>query len=290
MPQHRDASYGGSRKMRFYAEHCGCWDKARQAVLRGLPLGLPFEQASFAAAAQSSPPHQVKAVGEAVAKFLAELSYPKARKRQASTVGKYRTLLTRLQAFCADRGLTSVAQISLEDLMDFRDSWPTAPRATGNNINRLRSFYKFCLRFKWVDENLAKKIDSPEGEDVQVEPWGPEQFDLVVRTAERFPLDRQQVATNEELVAFILVVRHTGLRISDAALLTQDRLLSDGTVRLRYGKEKEQKGRCQLGHYVAATRSVRTALSITAEAGQVFLLPRVKKSRDGYGPVATSDK
>jgi hypothetical protein len=34
-----------AQKMVFYAEHYGSWDKAKQAVLTGLPLGLPSESA-----------------------------------------------------------------------------------------------------------------------------------------------------------------------------------------------------------------------------------------------------
>jgi hypothetical protein len=188
-----------AEKMRFYAEHYGSWDKAKKAVLSGLPLALTFDQAgphpTGLALATPVASHETKRVDDAIAKFMAELCNPKARKREQSTIRKYKTLLTRLQTFCNERGLIELNQIRFEDLMDFRDSWPTGARATGNNINRLRSFYRFCLRFKWVDENLAKRMDCPEGEDVQAEPWEPEEFDAIIRNAEDFPLHSQQAAT-----------------------------------------------------------------------------------------------
>src|SRR6185312_6802569 len=73
-------------------------------------------------------------------------------------------------------------------------------------------------------------------------PWEPDEFELIVRTAESIVLNSQQAATNEELAVFILVMRHTGLRISDTCLLTKDRLLPDGIVRLRMEKKKSRKG------------------------------------------------
>jgi len=149
--------------------------------------------------------------------------------------------MNRLQAFCADRGIIYREQITLEELMDFRDSWPTGPRATINNINRLRRFYKFCGKFKWVDDNLAKKMDCPEGEEIQAEPWEPEEFNTIIEVAETISLDKQQAATNGELAVFILVMRHTGLRISDTSLLTPDRVLPDGVIRLRMEKKKKNK-------------------------------------------------
>lgn len=233
-----------AERMVFYAEHYGSWDEGQRAVLSGLPLGLPSERVHLSPGQSStqSASSESKPVPEAIAKFLIELGNPKAKRRQPATVSKYRTLLKRLETFCAERQIADINEITLEDLMDFRDSWPTGPRATANNINRLRSFYKFCLRFKWVEDNFPKKIDCPEGEDVQVQPWEPEEFDLIVRTAESIALNQQQAATNEELVAFVSVMRHTGLRISDASLLTQDRVLPDGTVRLRMEKKKNKKG------------------------------------------------
>jgi site-specific recombinase XerD len=233
-----------AEKMRFYAEHYGSWDKAKKAVLCGLPLTLTAEQSvnAWSSVIVAASNRQTKRVHEAIAKFMAELCNPKARKREASTIRKYKTVLGRLLSFCSDRGLLYVNQISLEDLMDFRDSWPTGARATANNINRLRSFYSFCLQLKWVEENLAKKMDCPEGGDVQAQPWEPEEFDAIVRTAEELPLNSQQAATNEELAALILVMRHTGLRISDTCLLTRDRVPADGVVRLRMEKKKNRKG------------------------------------------------
>ena len=235
-----------AQRMVFYAEHCGSWENAKEAVLSGLPLNPMTQQhGSVLVSAPmlvSNPGGQPKRLDEAVKKFLSELENPKAKRVQASTVSKYRTLMARLQRFFEQRGLTELNEIHLEELMDFRDSWPTGPRATINNINRLRKFYQFCLRFKWVEDNLARKLDYPAVEEVQAQPWEPNEFDLIAETAQRLTLDRQQAATNEELVVFILVMRHTGLRISDTCLLTADRVLPDGVIRLRMEKTKSRKG------------------------------------------------
>ena len=230
-------------KMRFYAEHCGSWEQAKKAVLAGLPLILSQQHSGLLPSDGVSSVHRErKIVDEAITKFLAELVNPKAKKLNQSTISRYRTVMNRLRAFCADRSLSRLDDITLEHLMDLRDSWPTGPRATTNDINRLRKFYKFCMKFRWVDENLAKRMDCPESDEVQAEPWEPEEFNLIVETAESIVLDAQQAATNEELTVFILVMRHTGLRISDTSLLTEDRVQRDGVVRLRMEKRKNKKG------------------------------------------------
>jgi site-specific recombinase XerD len=232
-----------AQRMIFYAEQCRSWKKAVEAVKAGFPLNVLSLQAHVQ---QGLAPAYLathsKRIDEAIKKFLQELENPKARKRCSSTISKYKTLMRRLAEFCAERGLTDLDQIHLEELMDFRDSWPTKERATINNINRLRKFYRFCLAFKWVEENLAKKLEYPEAEEIQAQPWEPEEFELILRTAESIQLDKQQAATNEELAVFILVMRHCGLRISDTCLLTKDRILPDGVVRLRMEKKKNKKG------------------------------------------------
>jgi site-specific recombinase XerD len=108
-------------------------------------------------------------------------------------------------------------------------------------VHRLRTFYRFCHELKWVDEHLAKKLAYPAMEDTQAQPWEPAQFELIVLTPETIILDKQQTASNEELVVFLLVMRHTGLRISDTCLLNIDRVLSNGIVRLRMEKKKNKK-------------------------------------------------
>jgi site-specific recombinase XerD len=231
-----------AQRMVFYAEQCGSWKRAVEAVKSGLPLSMGLLQASVQPAFSSASSPQQKRVDEAIKKFLHELENPKAKKRSSPTISKYKTVMRRLAEFCANRGITDLAQIHLEELMDFRDSWPTKERATINNINRLRKFYRFCLAFKWVEENLAKKLDYPEVDEIQAQPWEPEEFDLILRTAESIQLDKQQAATNEEIVVLILVMRYAGLRISDTCLLSNDRILPDGVVRLRMEKKKNKKG------------------------------------------------
>jgi integrase/recombinase XerD len=160
-------------------------------------------------------------VSSAIAAFLADAESRKGRGLSRPTLSKYRTLFDRCQTFCHERGLTAIADLTPEHLRAFRESWPTGPRATGNNIARLKAFFKFCLEAEWIQKNPAIAMRPPKHiRDTQKLPF-PEAEMESIRTAAR------KLALSSELETLILLMRQSGLRISDAAMLKADRLDGD---------------------------------------------------------------
>jgi integrase/recombinase XerD len=165
-------------------------------------------------------------VADAVNQFLIEAGSAKGRNLAESTYGKYKTLLKRLSAFCTQRGLVGIPDITLESLRLFRDSWPTGPRASANNVQRLRTFYRFCLANRWAEQNTALDLQYPKKiKPTQKLPFSDHEVDRIVQAAATMPLGAQQTATNSEIECFVLLMRYTGLRISDASFFTEDRLI-----------------------------------------------------------------
>lgn len=159
-------------------------------------------------------------IASAIAAFLTEAASDKGRELARPTLSKYNTLLNRLQAFCDQRKLSSLDDLSTEMLRAFRESWPTGPRATRNNLCRLRSFFRFCIENEWLTRNPALAIRGPKQiRDVQKLPFTEGEMDAILLAA------REQ--GDADLLALILLMRHTGLRISDAVLLTGDRIQKD---------------------------------------------------------------
>jgi integrase/recombinase XerD len=166
-----------------------------------------------------------KSVSEVVREFLKEAVSPKGRNLSVSTHSKYKTLLKRLEQFCGERGFQTLREIDLEVLRSFRNSWPTGSRATINNVQRLRTFYRFCLGNKWVDENIAADLQCPKKiKPTQKLPFTEEEFHRIMQAVATVDWDEQQTVTRSELECFILTMRYSGLRISDVALLRMDRI------------------------------------------------------------------
>jgi site-specific recombinase XerD len=166
-------------------------------------------------------PVTTRTVTDATAAFLEDAASAKGRQLALPTLGKYRTLLCRLDAFCRQRALNALESLTAEHLREFKETWPTGARATGNNISRLRAFFRFCIDNEWLSRNPALALRGPKHvRSTQKIPFTPAEMNAILAAAEK-------IDGSDDLLALIFVMRHTGLRISDAAFLKADRVCGD---------------------------------------------------------------
>lgn len=203
------------------------WEEARRLIVAAEQRGYWTNTASFggsAVARQTVSPSQQSVPG-AVDAFLIEAQSEKGRNLAPATFSKYKTILARLKQFCAERGIALLAEVSLTDLLAFKQSWLTGPRATVNNIQRLRSFFTFCVSVRWIEESPAKALTMPKGiRDTQKMPFSDDEMSRIINAAQSVLLHDRASITNLDVYAFVLTMRYTGLRISDCGLLKTSRL------------------------------------------------------------------
>lgn len=226
------------------------WEEARKTIVeaeqRGCWTGVA-DPTRHAAVAQSGAPN---AVTPAIDAFLAEIGSEKGRNLSKPTVSKYTTVLTNLKRFCADRGISRLDELSVSDLLAFKQTWQTAARATRNNIQRLRSFFRFCVTIGWIADSPAQQLKMPHGiVNSQKFPFSADEVSRIVQAAQTMPVHPKQTTTNLDLYAFILTMRYTGLRISDVGLLKRERLKGDSI--LLYAKKNGALVYCPLLPWVA---------------------------------------
>jgi site-specific recombinase XerD len=174
-----------------------------------------------------------RTAADAIAAFLEDAASTKGRELATATLGKYRTLFGRLQSFCSERSLSRLDDLTTEALRTFRETWPTGPRATSNNICRLKAFFKFCVENEWIARNPALPLRAPKHiRDTQKLPFSDGEMRAILMAARSLPFP---AVCNAEIEALILLMRHAGLRISDAVFLTADRIV-DGELRLHMQK------------------------------------------------------
>lgn len=202
----------------------------------------------------------IRTIAASVSAFLEEAASEKGRGLAAPTLSKYRTLFGRIQDFCKTRKVFVLEELTPELLREFKETWPTGPRATGNNISRLRSFFRFCLENEWLTRNPALALRrAKHTHETQKLPFTEEQM-LRILVATRDAT--ASFALNFLLETLILVMRHTGLRISDAALLKADRIHGD-ELRLH-------------------TQKTGAWVSMPLEAQLLNHLRRIRARPDGY--------
>ena len=132
----------------------------------------------------------------------------------AATIAKHKLLKREMLDFFGDVPLRS---ITVDDLAELRESWEMAPISAKNKIERLRSFFKFCLEREWVERNPAKLLKPPKINEITPKPYEPNELEKILKAIDKFPNRGVHVEENRERVrAFVSVLRWTGMRIGDA--------------------------------------------------------------------------
>jgi site-specific recombinase XerD len=193
------------------------WEKA-QGIIR-----------EWEAEGQEPPEPEAISVGHAWEQFLADAE---ARNLRESTVYKYKLLSRQMETFATDNGLRFLREFDLPILRKFRASWPNGNLGALKKLEYLRAFFRFAHDAKWIDENPARKLESPRVTQRPTMPFTPEQMTEILAACEKCGMKcrggRYRAAENVRRIrAFVLLLRHSGLRIGDAVMLERRRITAD---------------------------------------------------------------
>jgi integrase/recombinase XerD len=151
-----------------------------------------------------------------------------ARKLKPSSLRKYREIKKELQE---KWGASSVRSISVDDVRKLREGWKYSGSTTGKRLELVRSFFSFCVDSGWIDKNAAKGIKPARYVSAPTLPYSQDEWDRILWATDAYGEIHPQSppSSRRQLKALILLMRYSGLRISDAISLTRDRV-SDGTL------------------------------------------------------------
>ncbi len=118
-------------------------------------------------------------------------------------------------------------ELGIEQLDAFRRSRRLARTTSARELQILRQFLGFCLDRRWILQNWARMISPPPNpKPKEVVPYTPEQMGEILAACKEIGR-----TSYERLRAWsmVLLMRHTGLRISDVATLEKSRV-RDGEI------------------------------------------------------------
>jgi site-specific recombinase XerD len=174
----------------------------------------------------------VPGLREAATKFLED---GQARHLTEETLKKHRQiLLGKLVPWLEARGLTRLKQIEVDHLREFRGSWSYSPIAAQKRLEDIRAFFRFCVNSNWIQRNPSSAVKNPQVEPKAVEPFTDDEIDRMLDAAAKFN-ERGKKGNRARIRAMILLLRYTGLRISDASTLARAEIV-DGKLKLRTEK------------------------------------------------------
>ncbi len=166
------------------------------------------------------------AIKKAVEEFITDA---RARGLREPTIQKISNLLERrLLAWCTNEGYTRLNQLDVVALRRFRATWNDAPISASKNLERLRGFFRFCHQANWVKTNPMVGVKPPKVTPKPTLPFTREEVDSIVEAVDQYP-ERNAYGHNNRarLLAFVLTLRYSGLRIRDCATLECGRLQKD---------------------------------------------------------------
>jgi integrase/recombinase XerD len=169
---------------------------------------------------------EVVLVPEACDRFWADCV---ARRLSDASLRKYALLTKELKAefHCP------VGSLSLDDLRAYREKWNVAPITARKKLERLRTFFRFCNESGWIGSNPAKLLKMPQGRGNVAVPFSNSGMEHIIWATEVYP-DTPHGRRNQ-IHAFVLLLRYSGLRIGDAVSLRRESV-KDGRIFLRTAK------------------------------------------------------
>jgi integrase/recombinase XerD len=154
-----------------------------------------------------------------------------ARGLRPPSVYKYKLLFKQLAAFATDKGLRYIAELDIENLRTFRESWANKNFSARKKLEALRNFFRFVHASGWLPTNPAQLIKPPKVDDPPTMPYSQDEFKRVLAACAKYPNQKNAV----RLRALVLLLRYSGLRVTDAVTLSMSRI-KGGVLTLRTAK------------------------------------------------------
>lgn len=170
-------------------------------------------------------------VEAAVSDFIADRE---AQKLRPVTIKKLRTVFEKqFLAWCTEHHIIYLSDVTLPVLQKWRASWKDGPLAAKKKQERVRGFFWFCFRNKWVEDNAALGLSKIKAEHRPAEYFTHGEFANIVQQTNLY--GRNEVE-RVRLRTLVLLLRWSGLAIRDAVTLERARLGEDDRLLLRRAK------------------------------------------------------
>jgi integrase len=149
-----------------------------------------------------------------------------ARRVSSSTVGKYKLLKRQMTTYGEPRRLNHIVDFDLDNLSRFRATWKDGPRTAAKKLERLKAFFRFARERHWIDSNPAKPLRPPKVALCPTMPLAHDEMVKILTACEKREVEVQAPGYRnaQRLKSLVLLLRYSGMRISDAVALGDDKL------------------------------------------------------------------
>ncbi len=170
---------------------------------------------------------KTESIHRAIDAYLADCV---ARKLSPRSIYRYKAFFERsLLKWMNANGIYDIRSIDFEVAAKYRASWLTWSAYTAaKNLELLRMFLRFCVRCKWMDEKPAEELKGPKIKMAPTLPFTREEEKAIYDACDLYKShNKHGKRSPKRILAFVMLLRYTGLRIGDAATLGADKLVGD---------------------------------------------------------------
>jgi integrase len=171
-------------------------------------------------------------INEAVERWITDCE---ARQLKPQSIRKYREVKKELVQHL---GGIAIRSVSVDDLRRIREGWTYTGMTTAKRLELIRAFFSFCETSGWIEKNPAKGIKSPKLKLVPTLPYSNEEWEKILWALDAYGEIHAQSPERirRQLKALVLLMRYSGLRISDCVTLKRDRIDANGRLFLYQAK------------------------------------------------------
>ena len=153
---------------------------------------------------------------------------------KSATISKLTTIFEKqMLAWFSDIGLRYIREVTLPHLQAWRATWKDGPLASKKKQERVRGFFWFCHKNKWITDNPALGLSRIKADVPTADYFTREEMRQITQAAERFGKIEAQRA---RLMGMVYLLRWSGLAIRDAVTLERSALGEDDRLILRRAK------------------------------------------------------
>ena len=172
-------------------------------------------------------------VKEATERFTSDRE---SMKLSEAMMRKYRLVAAELSSKFGDTPLRSV---TTDDLRRLRESWKLAAITMQKRLEMVRKFFTFCMDSEWIEKSPARGVEAPPVKYDPTLPFTDEEMEKILWAADSIREAHPKIpkGTEKKLKALIMLMRYSGIRISDAVMFRSEKL-KDGKLFLKQEKTK----------------------------------------------------
>jgi integrase/recombinase XerD len=205
------------------------WEKAQKLVnelenpQEAPPVNLPEP-------VKAGPDPKRTTIEVAVETFLKDAN---SRGLQEPTQQKLKHLCRRqLIDWAKTESLVYLDELTTANLTNFRNGWSDAALSKKKKHERLIGFFSFCVTCSWIEKNPASVMGRVKSNPVPTDYFPREEFEKIVDSTYVYQAKGYAEFRNHStrLRTMVLLMRWSGLRISDAITLERTRLIGNNLL------------------------------------------------------------